>query len=543
MSFGKYDYIIVGAGSAGCVLADRLTACGRYKVLLIEAGGSDRLFWIKTPLGYAKTFNDARVNWCYTAQADPGLKGRTAYWPRGRVLGGSSSINAMAYLRGLPRDFEDWERAGAIGWKWENVRKTYEAIETQSEMTEAGARKLKGQGPLWVSDLSDQMHPFADHFMKGARDMGWTVSNSLNGACTEGVMKMRSTVRNGRRWSSADAFLRPALRRGNLTLVSNTLVEKIVIKQGRATGVSYQRQGRLVTAQALGEVILSAGAINSPQLLQLSGIGPASLLSGLGIGVVHNLPHVGQGLQDHLGVSHYFHATEPTLNNVLGNWLGQMRAGARYIMTRRGPLSVPINQVSGFVRSGADVGAADLQVYCNPMSYKTDASGQPGVDPKAGFLLCAQPCRPTSRGEVNITTSDPTKPAEIHPNSLSTNRDCDLAVKAGRVLQKLAQTPAIRAVTAQRIAPDITTMSDEQMLENFRERAGTIFHPTSTCRMGRTAQDSVLDARLRVHGVQGLRVIDASAFPNITSGNTNAPVMMLAARGADLILEDAKNTA
>ncbi len=540
MSSETYDYIVVGAGSAGCVLADRLTACGRYKVLVIEAGGSDRRFWIKTPLGYAKTFNDPKVNWCYTAQADPGLKRREAYWPRGRVLGGSSSINAMAYLRGLPRDFDDWEQAGARGWNWKNVRQTYEALETQSELTDTGERRCVGDGPLWVSDLSNQMHPFIHHFLDAARDMGWAVSNNLNGESSEGLMKMRSTVRKGRRWSSADAFLRPALKRGNLRLVSGALVEKVVMKNGRAVGVLYKHRGRTINALADGEIILSAGAINSPQLLKLSGIGPASQLSSLGIGVEKDLPQVGQGLQDHLGVSHYYHANVPTLNNKLGNWLGQMTAGVQYLMTRKGPLSVPVNQVSGFVRSGDDVTAADLQIYCNPMSYVTNANGQPGVDPKAGFLLCAQPCRPTSRGAIKIISADPNDAPEIQPNSLATGFDCEMAIKAGRVLQGLAQTPAIRKVTAHRLAPDATVMSDTQLLDNFRARAGTIFHPTSTCRMGRSEADSVLDARLRVHGVQGLRVIDASSFPNITSGNTNAPVMMLAARGAELVMQDAK---
>ena len=237
MSSEEYDYIVVGAGSAGCVLADRLTACGRYKTLLIEAGGTDKRFWIKTPLGYAKTFNNPQMNWCYTASADPGLNGRTAFWPRGRVLGGSSSINAMAYMRGLPRDFNDWEQAGATGWNWKTVKKTYETLETQSELNSCGQRQSIGQGPVWVSDISDQMHPFTQHFMAGAREMGWPVVNNLNSDQTEGMMKIRSTVRNGRRWSSADAFLRPALRRHNLRVVTGALVEKVFIKNGRASGV------------------------------------------------------------------------------------------------------------------------------------------------------------------------------------------------------------------------------------------------------------------------------------------------------------------
>jgi choline dehydrogenase len=540
MSSETFDFIIVGAGSAGCVLADRLTACGRYNVLIIESGGSDRRFWIKVPLGYAKTFKDPKVNWRYTAAPDAGLNGRTAYWPRGRVLGGSSSINAMAYLRGLPHDFNDWEKAGAKGWNWNTARQTYETFETQYELTPNGEHRPKGDGPILVSELSNEMHPFTKHFMVAAKQMGWTVSDNLNGKDTEGIMHMRSTVHNGRRWSSADAFLRPALKRPNLKLISNAHVEKVLLKQKSAIGVQYRVANQQFVARTTGEVILSAGAINSPQVLQMSGIGPAAVLKRNGIKVLHELAQVGQGLQDHLGISYFFHATVPTLNNTLGNWFGRMSSGARYLLTRRGPLSVPVNQVSGFVRSDSHAEMANMQIYCNPMSYITDSSGNSGIDPKAGFLLCAQPCRPTSRGEVNIVSSDPTVAPEIQPNSLSTNHDCDMAIKAGRVLERLAQSDAISAVTKARLAPDVVGMSDDAILDDFRERSGTIFHPTSTCRMGETMIDSVLDARLRVHGMTGLRVVDASAFPNVTSGNTNGPVMMLAARGAELILEDTK---
>lgn len=535
-----FDYIIVGAGSAGCVLADRLSACGRHKVLVLEAGGSDRRFWIKVPLGYGKTFNDPRVNWRYSTEEDPGLNRRRAYWPRGRVVGGSSSINAMAYVRGLPHDYNDWEKAGACGWNWESARRTFEAIETQSTSGDTGDAGTIGSGPVWISDVSQRMHPFSQHFLTAAREMGWKVSGNLNGKDSEGLAHMRSTVRAGRRWSAADAFLRPALKRPNVKLVSDALVEQVLLDGNRAVGVRYQVGGKWITPKVRGEVILSAGAVNSPQLLQLSGIGPATLLQRHGIKVKHELSQVGQGLQDHLGISYFYRAAKPTLNNRLGNRFGQTMAGAQYLMTKSGPLSVPVNQISGFVRSDASQQKADLQIYCNPMSYVSDTDGNTVVDPKPGFLLCAQPCRPTSRGEIAIASANPADAPAIRPNSLSTNEDCETAVRAGRVLRNLAQTPAIRAVTEARLAPDITQMNDDELLENFRERAGTIFHPTSTCRMGESPERSVLDARLRVHGVAGLRVVDASAFPNVTSGNTNAPVMMLAARGADLILEDAK---
>jgi choline dehydrogenase len=539
MTKEHYDYIIVGAGSAGCVLANRLSENTRNKVLLLEAGGSDAKFWIKVPLGYAKTFADPKVNWRYSTAPDNGLNGRKSYWPRGRVIGGSGSINAMAYLRGLPHDFDDWEQAGAIGWGWNTVKEAYDAIESNSEIDPNGKRHVRGNGPLWVSDLSDQMHPFSRHFLKAAIDMGWPVSGNINDAENEGLSMVRSTVRKGRRWSTADAFLRPVCKRPNLHIATRALVERVVIDQGHARGVEYRIGERAHLAYAGKEVILSAGAINSPQLLQLSGIGPADLLKEHGLPVHHDLGQVGQGLQDHLAISHYFRATEPTLNNKLGNVFGQMMAGAHYLLTRSGPLSVPVNQVSGYVRSNPNVAAPDVQIYCNPMSYTTTKSGQSSIESEPGFLLCAQLSRPTSRGSVNIASADPTCSPIIQPNSLSTNEDRVMAVQTCKTLQALVKTPTIQAVTKERLAPDITEMNDDEMLENFRNRAGTVFHPSCTCRMGNNAKDSVLDANLKVHGVRGLRVVDASAFPNVTSGNTNAPTIMLAARAADIILQDA----
>ena len=530
----EFDYIIVGAGSAGCVLADRLSRNPNTKVLVIEAGGSDARFWIKVPLGYAFTFSDPRVNWRYEAQADRGLKGRKAYWPRGRVVGGSNSINAMAYVRGLAHDFDDWEAAGATGWNWDSVRQTYGRVESHADND--------GGGPLRVSDLSQQMQPFSAHFLAAAAELGWPVRADMNADSIEGLSYFRSTVKGGRRWSAADAFLRPALRRGNVELVKNALVERLEITNGQATGICYRLGDQQITAKARAEMIVCAGAINSPQLLQLSGLGPAKLLKSHGIAVVGDLGQVGAGLQDHLAISHQFLATEPTLNSILGRKVGQALAGMQYLLTRRGPLSVPVNQVGGFVRSETGQPVPDMQVYCNPGLYSTRPDGKPEMGPAPGFVLCAQPCRPTSRGSIEIASADPAQAPLIQPNSLSTEQDRLDAIAAGRLVQRLAAAPTIARLTKSPRTPGFARMDDAALLDDYRARAATNFHRTCTCRMGNDASDSVLDARLRVHGVRRLRVVDASAFPNITSGNTNAPTIMLAMRAADLILEDAGRT-
>jgi choline dehydrogenase-like flavoprotein len=543
-----FDFIIIGAGSAGCVLADKLTRSGRYQVLLLEAGGSDRRVWIKIPVGYGFTYSDPAVNWRFSTQPDPGLHHREGYWPRGKVIGGSSSINAMAYIRGLPHDFDDWEAAGALGWGWDAVRQSFDELESNDELAQDGTRRLRGRGPVRVKDMQDQMHPFAQHFLAAAHDMGWPTSTNMNALPDpssseipgDGLSFVRSTVRKGFRWSAADAFLRPALSRPNLTVIRHANVEKILMQGTRATGVQYQRNKRTHRISAAREVILSAGAIGSPQILQLSGIGPSEMLKTHGIDVAHHLPEVGQGLQDHLALSHFFWAKTDTLNAVLGNRWGQFKAGLKYVLTRRGPLSVPVNQCSGFARTKG-VSVPDVQVYCNPASYATLPNGKPKIDQDNGFLLCVQPSRPTSRGQITLRSADPSATPLIQANSLATSEDRETAVRASHLLQDLAQTPAMQAVTRSRRDPDILTMDDDALLENFRARAGTVFHPTCTCRMGTSAQNSVLDARLRVHGLTGLRVIDASAFPNITSGNTNAPTIMLAARAADLVLQDHLN--
>ena len=538
MNFSEFDYVIVGAGSAGCVLANRLTESGTSKVLLLESGGSDARFWIKVPIGYALNITKPALNWGYRTAPDAGLNGRSVTWPRGKVIGGSSSINAMAYVRGLAHDFEDWAKAGAQGWNWDRVRAVYDRLETHSEIT-SGSRQTRGDGRVFVSDLSDQMAPFSKHFLEAARETGHGVIPDMNAPDKDGISYYRSTVRNGVRWSSADAFLRPAQRRANLCVLRHAEVDRLIYESGKITGVAFRRGGQDQQVTARKEVLLCAGAINSPKLLQLSGLGPADVLRRHGISVVRDLPQVGRGLQDHLAVSYQFQTNGVTLNNILGHRLGRLRAGAQYMLTRKGPLSVPVNQVGGFVRSDPDSRVADTQLYFNPVAYGVCASGAAIVDRAAGYQISAQPCRPTSTGSIEITSSKAQEAPCIMPQSLTTAEDKAAAIRASRTLQHFARTASLQAVTTGAKAPDLMGLDDAALLEDFQNRASTVFHPTCTCRMGRTDQDSVLDARLRVHGVSGLRVVDASAFPNITSGNTNAPTMMLAMRAADLILEDA----
>ncbi len=516
----EFDYIIIGAGSAGCVLADKLTEDGRNRVLVLESGGSDAKFWIKVPLGYAYTYNNPKLTVECATQPDAGLSGRSALWPRGRVVGGCSSVNAMAYMRGLDHDYEDWVTAGAAGWDWQTVRDVFSMLEA---------------GPLKVSDLSRHMHPFSGQFIDAAHQIGWPVSDDLNSG-TAGLGRYRSTVWKGRRWSAADAFLRPAIKRGQVKIETHAHVQGIDIIDGAAQGVTYKKGGQTLHATARHEVILSAGAVHSPQVLQLSGIGDGDLLRSHGLNVINPLSQVGQGLQDHLGITYSFAAHPKTLNSILGRFMGRMFSGVRYLMTKGGPLAVPVNQVGGYIPSGASR-APDTQIYCNPMAYTYGPKG-PTVTAKPGFILSAQPCRPTSRGEIRIASASPEDEPIIQPNSLSTDADQQGAIRAGRLLQALAQSETLSQARSGAIGPDLTAMTDADLLQDFRDRASTVFHPSCTCQMGDDPATSVLDERLRVHGTRRLRVVDASAFPNITSGNTNAPTMMLAARAAQLILED-----
>ena len=531
----SFDYIIVGAGSSGCVLANRLSESGKHRVLLIEAGGSDRRFWIRTPIGYGITFFDPTVNWRFEGEKEPGLNHRDIYVPRGKVLGGSSSINAMVYCRGAAGDFDDWRDAGNPGWGWADVKPAFEAIERH--VRKDGS--VDGKGPLTVSDRQKDYHPLGRHFLGAARDAGLPLSDGQVGQGEEGFGPYLINTRGGLRCSSADAFLHPIKHRSNLTILTEAQVTKVLFDGKRATGIAYRRDGRMEEARAAREVILSAGAIQSPHLLQLSGVGPGGVLQAQGIPVIHANDGVGAHLEDHVGINYYYRAKEPTLNAVLGSWAGRIAAGIQFVLTRTGPLSLSVNQYGGIVRSSDALARPDMQLYFNPLSYSTENAGKRKLtqpDPWPGFILSFNPCRPTSHGHVRLASPDPFKQPEILFNYLATEHDRADAVRGARLIGKVQETPTLQALLSAPPKFDPARESDDVILADFRKRAGSVYHPTCTCRMAPEDQGGVLDPHLRVHGVEALRVVDTSSFPNITSANTNAPAIMLGWRAADMIL-------
>jgi choline dehydrogenase len=533
-----YDFVIIGAGSAGSALAFRLSESGKYTVLVLEAGGSDLNFWIQMPIGYGKAFYDARINWKYTAEPDAGLGGRQTYWPRGKVMGGSSSINAMVYVRGQPKDFEDWQTAGAKGWGWKDVAPIFKRMENWSE----GGDDIRGAGgPLHVQNIDDDVHPMCQTFLQAARETQIETTEDYNGAKFEGAAIYQITTHKGRRASTARCYLRPAMKRTNMHLITRAHVTGITFEGKRATGVTYQRNGKPETVLAGREVILSAGAINSPQILQLAGIGPAAELKSHGITPIIDAPNVGKNLQDHLGIDLHFRSKVPTLNQILRPWYGKLAVGIQYVLTRKGPLSLSINQAGGFVRTRPDIETPNQQLYFSPVSYtRAPAGKRPMMSPDKfpGFLIGADTCRPTSRGEVGLRSADPFAAPVIRPNYLSTDYDRNEALESFKFLRRLSESPAFKAVTVDEFSPGKSVQSDDEINAFIRENAWTVFHASCTCRMGESSADSVVDSRLKVHGIKGLRVVDASVFPNVTSGNINAPSIMVGEKAADLILED-----
>tara|TARA_E500000178_G_scaffold354017_1_gene421613 strand:- start:6942 stop:8582 length:1641 start_codon:yes stop_codon:yes gene_type:complete len=536
------DFIIVGAGSAGCVLADKLSADGKRQVILLEAGPSDNRFWIRTPIGYGITYTDPKVNWCYSTEPDPAIANRQLFWPRGKVLGGSSSINAMVYHRGQAADYDDWRRAGNPGWGYSDVAQVYESFEEFS--TTSGARRPASSHPqsgnrLTIHDASADYHSLKHEFVEAFLQASLNCPENL---CLEGegVGPYLITTRAGKRCSSATAFLHPASDRRNLEILTNTTATRLNIEGGAAIGVRCLSGNQFIEIKARKEVLLCAGAVNSPQLLQLSGIGPGELLQTHGVQSVLEHPHVGRHLQDHLGINYFYRANRPTLNRTLRSWPGRIGAGIQYLLRRSGPLSLGVNQIGGLARSRTSLETSDTQLYCNPVSYQP-AEGETRKltlpDPYPGFIMGFNPCRPTSEGSIEIGSSDPHAPPRITTDYLTTQKDLDGVVSMARLVGRIQDTRAIQDILAEPPDLDLTSMPKDDILKDFRQRSTTVYHPCGTCRMGADIQSAVVNADLQVFGIQSLRVVDASIFPNITSANTNAPTIMVAHEAARRILK------
>jgi choline dehydrogenase len=528
----RFDYIIVGAGSAGCVLANRLTESGRHRVLLLEAGGHDRHIWIHIPLGYGKLFDNAKVNWLYKTEPEPELNNRQIIQPRGKVLGGSSSINGLLYIRGQHEDYDHWRQLGNAGWGFADVLPYFRRAEDQGR----GGDDFHGVGgPLAVSDVSEP-HPLCEAFIEAAQQAGIPRNDDFNGAAQEGAGYFQLTAKNGRRWSTAVGYLRQARRRHNLAVVSDALASRILFSGRRAIGVQYLSHGRTCTAYADGEVIVSGGAFNSPQLLQLSGLGPAKILRDLGVAAIADMPGVGADLQDHLQIRMQYRCTEPiTMNDVINHWRHRYGAGLRYLMSRKGLLTIGAGYAGAFFRTRPELATPDVQIHF--LIFSADAAGAV-LHAFPGFMTSVCQLRPESRGFVRIKSNDPRMPPAIQPRYLSARADCDSVVAGMKAMRRIMNEPAMRRYIAEERAPGAQCVADADLLAFARDTGTTVYHPTSTCRMGSDPL-AVVDERLRVRGFERLRVIDASIMPTVVSGNTNAAAVMIGEKGADMVLQDA----
>ena len=526
-----YDYIVIGAGSSGCVMANRLSANPDHQVLVLEAGGADINPWIHVPVGYFKTMHHPGTDWCYMTEPDKGINNRQLQWPRGKVLGGSSSINGLLYVRGQAEDYDNWEALGNKGWSYKEVLPYFK----KSEDHERGADAYHATGgPLKVSDLRLR-RPIADYFIDAAEQAGIPKNPDYNGETQEGVGYFQQTAYKGFRWSSARAFLHPAMKRRNVTVNIRSHTSRILFEGDRAVGVEYLKNGKRRIAKANKEVVLSAGAIGSPQILQLSGIGPEALLNKLDIPVVKTLEGVGQNLQDHLQIRLVFKTSERTLNDEVNSYFKQFKVGLEYMLKRTGPLTLAASQIVAFTKSDATLERPDIQFHMQPLS--ADKPGD-GAHKFSAFTSSVCQLRPHSRGHLEIVSRDPMEYPAIHPNYLSDERDLKVAIESIKVARRIAEAPALAPYITDEYVPGRQYQTDEELLEAARQYSQTIYHPTSTCKMGNDEM-AVVNERLQVHGVKGLRVVDCSIMPEIVSGNTNAPAIMIAEKAADMMLEDA----
>ena len=527
-----FDYIVVGAGSAGCVLANRLTASGKHRVLVLEAGGEDKNFWIHFPLGYGKHFSNPELNWLYNSEPAAAIGNRSIAQPRGKVLGGSSSINGLVYIRGQREDYDAWRAQGNAGWAYEDVLPYFRKSEDQQH----GANEYHGVGgPLQVSDHSEP-HPLCDAFIAAAQASGFARNDDFNGASQEGFGYVQMTARNGWRCSAAKGYLHPVRKRANLAVVTGAHATRVLFEGKRASGIEYVQGGVKKTATAAREVILASGAFNSPQLLQLSGVGPARLLQQLGITVVADMPGVGANLQDHFNGRVAYECTEPiTLNHIVHSKTKSLAAGLRWLITRKGLLNMAASYSAGFIRVDPAAQSPDIQVGLGLFSFDKISEG---LHDYSGFYSAVRLLRPESRGTVMIASADPLAAPTIRPNYLTTEKDCSVLLAGVKATREIMNQPPMRRYIVRERDPGDHCVTDDALLDHIRMKGGISYHPVGTCKMGADA-NAVVDARLRVRGFAGLRVMDASVMPTLVSGNTNAPTIMIAEKGAEMILEDA----
>ncbi len=530
---GRFDWIIVGGGSAGCVLANRLSADPARRVLLVEAGGRDTYPWIHIPVGYLFTLGNPRTDWCFRTEPQRRLGGRAIGYPRGRVLGGCSAINGMIYMRGQAADYDHWRQLGAVGWGWDDVLPFF----IRSEDEERGADPFHGAGGEWRVESMRLSWEILNAFREAAAACGIPPIEDFNRGDNEGCGYFRVNQWRGVRWTTAKAFLRPALRRPNLAVVTGAVVHAITVAEGRATGILFERDGRLERAEAAGEVVLAAGAIGSPHLLERSGIGDADRLAALGITPLVDRPAVGENLQDHLQIRLAFRVSGTrTLNEMSHSLAAKAGMVLRYAVARRGPLTMAPSQLGAFARSDPARATADLEWHIQPLT--TDRLGEP-LHRWPGITASVCHLRPESRGSVHARSADARTAPAIDPNYLDAEGDRQTALAAVRLTRRICAAPPLARYRPEEFAPGPGTESDAELLEGIGRVATTIFHPVGTCRMG-SDPEAVVDPRLRVLGIDGLRVADASIMPRITSGNTAAPTIMIAEKAAAMILEDAR---